>query len=316
MSVEVDGDRESERGQLLAGAALVAAAGLLFAFAGVAIRIAGATLSSIEILFWRNAISMLILTPWVVLRWPESIRPAHAGLMVMRGATVVVSLICYYYAVTVIPLAEAVLLNFSAPIFVPILGFLLFRFPFNRTVLVAVAIGFVGAALILKPGTDLFQPAALIGLAAGVLGALAIVAVWRMPASENATRIAVYFALIGIVITAGPVLMTPRLPPTEAWPALVMLGGLSTAAHVLFARGCLIAPADRVSILNYTSVFFAAALAWLLWDERVDWFMVAGTALIVVASFIAVRAGGNGSRNNPRFHTRRGGTTMHLGADK
>ena len=65
------------------------------------------------------------------------------------------------------------------------------------------------------------RPAALIGLAAGVLGGLAIVAVWRMPASENATRIAVYFALIGIVITAGPVLMTPRLPPTEAWPALM-----------------------------------------------------------------------------------------------
>ena len=158
---------------------MVAAAGLLFAFAGVAIRMAGATLSSIEILFWRNAISMLILTPWVLSRWPESIRPVHAGLMVMRGATVVVSLICYYYAVTIIPLAEAVLLNFSAPIFVPILGFLLFRFPFNRTVLIAVAIGFVGAALILKPGTDLFRPAALIGLAAGVLGGLAIVAVWR-----------------------------------------------------------------------------------------------------------------------------------------
>ena len=135
-------------------------------------------------------------------------------------------------------------------------------------------------------------------------------------ASENATRIAVYFALIGIVITAGPVLMTPRLPPAEAWPALIMLGVFSTAAHILFARGCLIAPPDRVSILNYTSVFFAAALAWLLWDERVDWFMAAGTALIIAASFIAVRAGGNGSRNNPRQHTRPGGIAAHLGADK
>ena len=88
MSTDVDGGRGADRGQLLTGAALVAAAGLLFAFAGVAIRMAGATLSGIEILFWRNAISMLILTPWVASRWPESIRPVHAGLMVMRGATV------------------------------------------------------------------------------------------------------------------------------------------------------------------------------------------------------------------------------------
>ena len=92
---------------------------------------------------------------------------------------------------------------------------------------------------------------------------LAIVAVWRMPRNEYATRIAIYFALIGIVITSGPALVTPRLPPTVAWPALVMLGVFSTAAHVLFAGGCLIAPAHRGSILNYTSVFFAAVLAWV-----------------------------------------------------
>ena len=98
-------------------------------------------------------LSLFILTPWIIVRWPDSIRPAHAGLILMRGATVVVSLLCYYYAVSVIPLAEAVLLNFSAPIFVPILGFLVFRFALNRAVLVAVVIGFAGAALMLKPGT-------------------------------------------------------------------------------------------------------------------------------------------------------------------
>ena len=70
-----------------------------------------------------------------------------------------------------------------------------------------------------------------------------------------------------------------------------MLGVCSTAAHVLFARGCLIAPADRVGTLHYTAVLFAAGLAWLIWDERVDWFMAAGTLLIVAASVIAVRAG-------------------------
>ncbi len=113
-----------------------------------------------------------------------------------------------------------------------------------------------------------------------------------MPRHEDATRIAVYFALIGILITAGPALfLTPRLPPVETWPALVMLGVFSTAAHVLFARGCLIAPADRVSTLNYTSVFFAAGIAWILWDERIDWFMVAGTAVIILASLVATRTG-------------------------
>ena len=298
-------ENEIDRRSVPTGAALVAASGLLFALAGVAIRLASAGLSSVEVLFWRNVVSLLILMPWIAARWPDSIRPAHTGLIVMRGVTVVMSLLCYYYAVSVIPLAEAVLLNFSAPVFVPMLGFVLFRFPLSRPVLIAVLVGFVGAALILKPGTALFEPAAVVGLAAGLLGGLAVVAVWRMPKEENAARIAVYFALIGIVITCGPVLAAPRLPPPDTWLALAMLGGLSTAAHVIFARGCLIAPADRVGTLHYTSVFFAAGLAWLIWDERVDWFMAAGTALIIAASVIAVRAG----RRQPRQdrHRSRGG---------
>lgn len=281
------------RDRVLLGAALVAAAGLMFALAGMAIKMAGAHLSSVEVLFWRNLLSLAILMPWILWHWPRSLRPEHGGLMALRGVAVVASLLCYYYAVKALPLAEAVLLNFSSPIFVPLLGFLLFRFALDRKVLLAVAVGFAGVALILKPGTDFFRPDALIGVASGALGGLAAVAVWRMPADESPVRIAVYFALIGIAIAAGPaIVVNPALlPPAEAWPPLVMLGLFSTAAHILFARGCLVAPADRVSPLDYTAVFFAAALGWLIWGEGVDGFTAAGTALIVAGGVIAIRAG-------------------------
>ena len=286
-------DTAAERDRVLLGAALVAAAGLMFALAGMAIKMAGAHLSSVEVLFWRNLLSLAILMPWILWHWPRSLRPEHGGLMALRGVAVVASLLCYYYAVKALPLAEAVLLNFSSPIFVPLLGFLLFRFALDRKVLLAVAVGFAGVALILKPGTDFFRPDALIGVASGALGGLAAVAVWRMPADESPVRIAVYFALIGIAIAAGPaIVVNPALlPPAEAWPPLVMLGLFSTAAHILFARGCLVAPADRVSPLDYTAVFFAAALGWLIWGEGVDGFTAAGTALIVAGGVIAIRAG-------------------------
>ena len=283
----------SGRRRLLLGAALVAAAGLMFALAGMGIKMAGESLPFVDVLLWRNVLSLAILTPWICWHWPRSLRPAHGGLMALRGVALVAALLCYYYAVSVLPLAEAVLLNFSAPIFVPVLGFLLFRFALDRNALAAVLIGFAGVVLILKPGTDFFQPMALIGLASGVLGGLSAVAIWRMPAHEDPIRIAVYFAGIGILITLGPVLVLtePAMPPPEAWPGLIMLGVFSTAAHILFAKGCLVAPADRVGTLVYTSVVFAAVFGWLFWDERLDWLMAGGTVLVVGAGVIAVRAG-------------------------
>ena len=286
----------SGRRRVLLGASLVALSGLMFALAGMGIKMAGESLPSIHVLFWRNVLSLAILMPWVLWHWPRSLRPAHTGLMAMRGVALVAALICYYHAVSVLPLAEAVLLNFSAPIFVPLLGCVLFRFALDRAAAAAVLIGFAGVVLILKPGTDLFQPVALIGLASGVLGGLSAVAIWRMPTEENPIRIAVYFALIGILITAGPVLAEPRLPPAETWAALIMLGVFSTAAHVLFAKGCLIAPADRVGTLVYTAVVFAALFGWLFWGERLDWLMAGGAVLIVGAGVIAVRAGAPGGR--------------------
>ena len=242
------------RGRVLLGSALVAAAGLMFALAGMGIKMAEESLSSFEVLFWRNVLSLAILAPWVIRHWPRSMRPAHRGLMAMRGIALVAALLCYYHAVSVLPLAEAVLLNFSSPIFVPVLGFLLFRFALDGRVLAAVLIGFAGVALILSREPSSFQFAALIGLASGVLGGLSAVAIWRMPADENPFRIAVYFALIGILVTLTPVLMNPNVPPAEAWPGLIMLGVFSTAAHVLFAKGCLIAPTDRAGTFIYTSV--------------------------------------------------------------
>ena len=72
----------------------------------MAIKMAGERLTSVEILFWRSVVSLVILVPWIAIRWPHSVRPAHTGLIVIRGVTLVLSLVCYYYAITLIPLAR------------------------------------------------------------------------------------------------------------------------------------------------------------------------------------------------------------------
>ncbi|MFQ5545788.1 MAG: DMT family transporter, partial [Acidiferrobacterales bacterium] len=281
--------RNVDQQQLVLGALFVVAAGLMFALAGASIKMASANLSSPSIVFWRNAISLAILMPWALWCWPESLQTRNLNLILLRAVAVVASLYCYYFALSVIPIVDAVLLHFSSPIFVPLLGFLLYRFPINRVVLVAVAIGFVGITLVLKPGMGVFEPAALAALAAGVLGGLAVVAIWRMQGNEHPARIAFYFAFFGLLISGVPMLWIGEMPGLSDWLPLLMLGVFSTAAHLLLAYGCLIAPADRVITLDYSVVIFAAILGWLFWGEVVDAFVIVGTILVVGAGILVTR---------------------------
>ncbi len=280
---------EELRNRLVLGAFCVIGAALMFSLAGMSIKMAAGSLSNETIVFWRNAISFAILAPWAMINRTRWFRRDNMKLITTRALTVLASLYCYYYAVAAIPLADAVLLNFSSPIFVPLLGLLVFLFALDKSVLYAVLIGFLGVSLVLQPGAGVFEPAALVGLVGGALGGLAVVVLWRMPSGEHPGRIAFFFALIGTVISAVPAVISAEWPSNGAWLPLVMLGAFSTAAHLLLALGCLMAPADRVITLDYTAVLFASALGWLIWSEEPDLMFVLGGILIIGAGVYVMR---------------------------
>lgn len=262
----------------------------MFAFSGVAIKISSASLSSETIVFWRNVISIIILAPWALKRRERWFRSDNMNLIGIRAGTVVLSLYCYYYAVSVIPLADAVLLISSSPIFVPLLGFLLFRFPLDRRVLVAVLVGFLGVSMILQPSAGQFNIGALVGLLAGIFGAIGVVVVWKMSSHEDPGRIAFFLALFSAIVFAVPAVAAGEWPRGSDWLPLLALGACSTIAHLLFAYAVLIAPADRIITLEYSTVIFASVLGWVIWGEQPGLLFIVGGAMIVGAAIHVVRS--------------------------
>jgi drug/metabolite transporter (DMT)-like permease len=265
------------------------AASLLFALAGVAVKLCVAELPKEVVVFFRNLLSLALLLPWLATKGIGAARTRQLPLHLLRAASTLSALYCYYFALSKVPLADAVLLQFTGPIFVPLLGYVVYRIALSGQVLLAVLVGFVGVVLILKPGTSVFSPAALVGLGAGLFGALSVVTIWRMSASEPAMRIVFYFNLISTAASAVPLLWSWETPTGMAWVYLCVLAVLSTGAHVLLTIGCTIAPADRAYTLSYSAVVFAAVLGWLVWGEGVDGVMVLGAALVCVAGTLATR---------------------------
>jgi drug/metabolite transporter (DMT)-like permease len=273
----------------LTGALYVLAAELVFATVGSAIRLVSAEIPTEQVVFCRNALGLLALAPLVVRAGTGSLATRNWRSHVYRALWGLAAMYCYFFALARIPLAEAVLLKLTSPIFIPTAAALLLAEPTTPRTRVAVVVGFLGVLLVLRPGGHALTAMALIGLASGLFDALAKVSVRRASRTEPALRIVFYFAAIGAAVSAGPAIVVWRAPQPETWAWLAVIGALATIGQLLLTRGFALAEAARAGPLAYAGVVFAAAYGWVFWDEALHLTTLAGALLIFGAAALVTR---------------------------
>jgi drug/metabolite transporter (DMT)-like permease len=274
------------------GAALMLAATLLFAATGAIIKYAAATLPNEMVVFFRSLFGLVALAPFFLRHGPRYYATKRLSAHLVRALAGLAAMYCYFYAIGHLPLAEAVLLNYTAPLFIPLVALLWVGESFSRKLWWPIGIGFVGIGFILKPGLSLLTPIALIGLAAGILSALAMAGIRKLTNTEPATRVVFYFSLTSTLISAVPLLWHWQAPTPDLWISLVLIGGLSTAAQILMTRGYACAPAAQVGPFLYAIVVFAALFGWAFWDELPDWLSLAGALVVIAAGILTIRMAG------------------------
>ncbi len=276
---------------LTQGALLVVAAEFMFASMGAAIRMVADEVPNTHIVFFRNLIGMAALLPLLLYRGLSDLRTSVPHLHLLRGLAGLAAMYCFFYAIANMPLAEAMLLKLSAPLFIPVVALLWLGEPVPGAVRWALLLGFVGVALILRPDFSGLSPVALIALLGGLFAAVAKVTVRRMSRSEPTTRIVFYFALTGTLVSAVPLWFYWQTPPAEAWFWLLAVGLFATLGQLLLTRGLSLAPAARVGAFGFFAVVFGAGYGWLFWDEILRWTTWAGALLVMYAGITAGRGG-------------------------
>lgn len=274
------------------GALLMLASGLLFAAMGALIKNLSTSLPNEMVVFFRSFIGLLALMPWLVHHGPSYFATRRVGAHLLRALTGLAAMYCFFYALGRLPLAEAVLLNYSAPLFIPLAALLWVGEGFSRTLWWPIAIGFIGIGLILKPGMGLFTPTALIGLAAGILSALAMAGIRRLTSTEPAVRIVFYFSLTATLVSAVPLLWAWQTPAPELWLKLLAVGVLASGAQILMTRAYAQAPAAQVGPFSYGIVVFAGLFGWTFWGELPDLVSLSGVLLVIAAGILTIRLGG------------------------
>jgi len=270
----------------------MATSAVLFACMAAAVSACARQLPNAPIVFFRHFIMLLYLLPWL---WRNGRRALYTEDLpghLVRGLAGVSAVACYFYAVARLRLADAVLLNQSMPLFIPLVERAWLRERIPPRLWAVLLLGFGGLLFILRPGTGLFEPAALVGLASAMLAAVSQVGIRRLTRTEPVTRIVFYFGLVASVVALPPAVFWWRSPGPLTWALLLVMGLFATVGQLTLTRAYVYAPAARVGPFLYAGPVFAGFLDWLFWRRLPDPLFVSGAVVVVAAAILALRLQG------------------------
>ncbi len=271
-------------------------ASLLFACMGVCVKLSAAHFSAGELIWWRGFIAALLIGSWIVLSQSRrsasnSLRTDHWRLHVLRGGSGVAALAMYFHAITMIPLATAVTLNYTSPLWLAAILVFVMGQRASYGVIVSVITGFVGLVLLLRPSVteDQWLGAAL-GLGSGVISSVAYLSVRELGAAgEPEWRTVFYFSLISCLAglpgwIGSPALMTHSL---DELLVLFGIGAFGLAAQLCMTRAYRHGNALVTASLANATVLFASGFGVLLWGERLSSTAWLGIVLIIAGGTAA-----------------------------
>ncbi|MGH8493940.1 MAG: DMT family transporter [Moraxellaceae bacterium] len=279
----------SKGSPLLRGAALLALSAVLFATMGVFIRLASHTVGNEIIVFARNIGGLALLLPFMLLHKDASFRTTVFPRHLWRALTGLTAMYGFFYAIAHLPLSSAMIFTYSSPVFIPLVAWVFLKEPMTRRAWGAALIGFVGVLMVSKPDSGALNHFALIGLGSSILAATAFVTVRALGATEPATRVVFYFALISTVVSTIPLFWAGRAITPHEFGLLAAVGILATFSQLCLTRAYALAPANRIGPMTYLAIVVAGFYAWALWGETPDAWAIAGTLLIFAASLFSLR---------------------------
>jgi drug/metabolite transporter (DMT)-like permease len=284
---------------------LVAALG--FAIMGALVKIGAQKFSSAELVFYRSLFGLMVI--WIYI-YTQKLPLATPFIYKQMSRAVVgfASLILFFYAIAHLPLATAITLNYTSPLFLALFTpFLLHEKP-KKTLLIGLVIGFIGISLLLKPSfSQKDWLAASLGLLSGMGAALAYIHVKQLgQANEPDWRTVFYFTLVSTIGAGLWMLFAPQGALSSifgathfntfhplSWQDFLLLLGLglaATIAQLAMTRAYRTGDTMVVASLAYVTVLLASLFGVLWWHEHLSLDAWIAIALIILSGIIGIRS--------------------------
>jgi drug/metabolite transporter (DMT)-like permease len=212
------------------------------------------------------------------------------GLQALRAILATVTTFLFFLSLQYLPLGEAVALVFAAPIFLTVLAGPVLGEKVGPRRWFAVAVGFVGVLTILRPGSDVFSPYALLPVSAALTFSFTMLLGRKLALTDNSTSIVFYTSVGGVLASAVLVPMDWITPTLDHFPWLLLIGILGGVGQLLIVQAFRYAEASMLAPFEYTCIVWAILFGYLIWSELPDQWTVVGASIVIASGlYIAQR---------------------------
>jgi drug/metabolite transporter (DMT)-like permease len=266
----------------LVGISYMVLAMVFFSLTYAFYKLANPYVSNNIILFFQNAFSFAIVLPYILAKRAPLSSPKFRFIL-FRISLGIIALYCITHALLSVGLAEAVLLNNSAPLFTPLFVWLWIRVRPTFHIWTGLIIGFLGVFIILRPGEFTISSGLLFALTSGIASGAVPLATSKIAHEPISKLLFYYFAVFSIVLC--PFLFFDwTSPPLHIWLLIALSSVTMVLAQVFIVFALRKASPIEVAPFIYTGVIFSGILGWIFWQQKID--------IITLLGMIAVCFGG------------------------
>jgi drug/metabolite transporter (DMT)-like permease len=268
---------------------LMVVSSVLFGIMAITIRLASHQLHAFEIAFFRNVFGFLFALPLLLRTGTAILRTNRLPLYFLRCCIGIVSMLAGFWALVHLPLAQAVALTYSTPLFVTIGAVLVLGEVVRARRWTAVLVGFAGVLVIVRPWHHAFEIAALVALLAAAMSASVAISIKFLSRTEAPDAIVIWTTMIWVPLSLVPALFVWEWPDPWSWVWVALAGLFGTVAHMAWTRALKIGDASALTPISFVQLPVVALLAWMLFDEELDRWTAIGSGIIFASNIYIAR---------------------------
>ena len=265
-------------------------AGLLFVAVTVTVRHLGSDMPAVEAAFIRYLFGLLMLAPlFFKIRWRQITRQS-LGVYVLRGLAHGFAVMLWFYAMARIPIAEVTAIGYTTPIFTAIGAVILFHERIHARRILAIAVGFVGTLIILRPGIISIETGSIAQLIAAPCFAVSFLLTKKLTRVADSGEILVMLSIFCTLTLLPGALMHWRTPELSELGWLLLVAVFATAGHYALTRSIAHAPLTVTQPFSFLQLVWAIFFGYVLFSEVPDvWVCIGGGVIVAAVSYLTHR---------------------------